>query len=387
MKNVYFDRHYRNVLFSMALDEMLLERGDSNYWSHVYAADNITREDKEIVLSNITASQIVYLPPEEGIPRGKLFDDQKFELLSYEKEADLTRDRDKGFSFFPDFECLSAFLEANGRSLTPTEFTEMFEKYMTLSDRFKHEFPGTTLLQAQLQEIIESAAARKGPAQPGTNRALINEYAEIDRKLSELIHPIQRFGGLIQLSQTMSARVLTESITLPATRNIAVQQAPLALIDTAGRKLINRPEDQQLFEIVAFELGSTPFRSTLRETIELAAQDESLALRSFVSERLQKLEEGELEAIKDVRNEIQKASRKMVAAEKRNLVSTMLTYVGLPVGIIGLISNEVALFGLGLAAVGYYATLRNQRILDSLKWMMFGKKPINSAPQENISHG
>jgi hypothetical protein len=205
---------------------------------------------------------------------------------------------------------------------------------------------------------------------------VLHDVESSSREASALVGPIKHFESLLRIGSGKSARILTNLVLSPKdSSSVKLNEAQFFDIENRYLRTALEPASE-VFGIVAMELGSMPFRSSLQDTIVLSEQPETQALRDFVNERLTNAPLGEKGDLEELKREIDNAGEKFIAADQRDRASRIMTYVGVPIGVLGFLDPVVGLLGLGMSLVGFYATVRNQRELSSVRWAMFGKKAL-----------
>lgn len=371
MKHAYFDSTYRDALYSIASDENLLELSGNNSWRDFHNTKP-TNEMKEIILASITSSDRIFLAPEEITPKGKLFETQKFSVISYKERGGITHSSGDNI-VFPDGDFLRELLRENGKMETLDEILALLRRGIDLEERFERELAGINLLAAEIEYTLIPAIFPDQKVDP-IKLQLIQELTSVHRTISGILWPLNYFTSMLQIAHQKEAKIVTDRITVP--NGVKVGEPPRSLSFFNGREMSNLDHTRDLFVIVALELGSLPFRKTLGDTLKLADQDDTVALRKYVAEMNAELGVNGVEGIEGVRSDIEQASRKILKVDRRNLISSILNYVGLPMSFAGIVSPVAGAIGIGMSLVGYYTALRNQRVEADLKWAMFGKKPL-----------
>lgn len=133
-----------------------------------------------------------------------------------------------------------------------------------------------------------------------------------------------------------------------------------------------------IFKIIADGLGKMTHRNTLTESIELSTNEATAALRIYINELVQNIENLNEREIQKIRKEVSKALTVLAKNKDFNKDARFFTYVGLPVSVLGslgfvspVIGSAVTIGGIAISLLGVINTKVNQDVEDSHRWATF----------------
>jgi hypothetical protein len=165
--------------------------------------------------------------------------------------------------------------------------------------------------------------------------------------------------------------VVTAALRLRALSAIPVrdtgrQLAPQVLTDSA--------QQVQLLRMSCEQLQRLPVPTSLKQTLHVARSPEAAAMRSKLAAWSQQLAAGNVEAATLVLSDAADASRQLQMAQSFSRGGQLVTWIGLPVSVAGLVIAAPALAAAGVAvSVGGGIALGSQKVLEHFgRWAMYG---------------
>ncbi len=130
----------------------------------------------------------------------------------------------------------------------------------------------------------------------------------------------------------------------------------------------------KLYKLVVDELGELPHRNTLRESILLSKEPETIALREQINHWSEQIFTGDVKGFIEIKKDIKKAITSLSKRHNFNKVGKFCTYIGVPASAGGFLNPFVGVAGLTISVVGAACTKYHNYIKDKYKYAMFGNK-------------
>jgi hypothetical protein len=127
-----------------------------------------------------------------------------------------------------------------------------------------------------------------------------------------------------------------------------------------------------LVRIVARDLGKLSFRPTLRESLALARNPATVALREQLPVWLDELAAGNIGRAELVQREIAQATRALKIAAVGSAVSNLTTWAGLPLLALDSLVGLPASLGLAVSIIGTGGLAASEGIKHQYRWVTFG---------------
>lgn len=364
-KSVVFDEPLARAFLSMARQEKLIEDSPelTDHWLEHFTRDEPSDAVKRLVLEQITMTPTVVWPhwmPENGV-RGKLVEEQILVRPGTERSTP------------PSAQEMSAdwvvnMLAARGMSMTS-------EKVVQLNS--------DVVLAEQACQRIEEARGQAFPNKIARiareviyRNQKVNWHPFTDEEMAVRYHLESAIEAWRPIRSCIEAFALTVStaedsgalVRLPFDIPSEVESAKLTKLDAHERG------NHALLAIVSNDLGRTPFRPTLRETLKLANDPATVALRQQLAIWKKALETGDERSLARIHSDISTALRGLQWAGSFSEFSRWMTVLSVPVGSLGFFVSGVpgTLPGVGVSVVGMLAQETAGALRGKYQWAMFG---------------
>lgn len=136
--------------------------------------------------------------------------------------------------------------------------------------------------------------------------------------------------------------------------------------------VLGDPGEVQVVRTVCVEIGTLPYRTTLKETLKLRDSDQFKELRSFSREFLKvngELDGSNLDKLKD---EIVYAKRHLGHAQRAGSIARFFTYIGVPLALATPLVPALGALGVAATLGGAYATAHQHARERRFAWANIG---------------
>jgi hypothetical protein len=138
--------------------------------------------------------------------------------------------------------------------------------------------------------------------------------------------------------------------------------------------LDQQPSNHAILKVVTSELGRIPFKPTLKETLRLAHDPASVALRQQIAVWKSALETGNLPSVQSIRPEIESALNRLARLGVFKNACRIVTLLGVPAAAVGFwvdgISGAIPGFSASAAAAVFQEHVEG--VEHTFRWAMFG---------------
>jgi hypothetical protein len=137
----------------------------------------------------------------------------------------------------------------------------------------------------------------------------------------------------------------------------------------------NLPPDSDqfaLFRIVANGLGKLTYRSTLRESIQLASDPATVALREHLAAWEHELGREDADAALKIQTEIKRATDALAKLQPAETVGTVTTWLSVPISTVEFIFGLPPILGCTVGLVEKGASATSKLLARKHRWAMYG---------------
>lgn len=366
-KATVLSRVCQNALIGMAVSEGLLEEDAQKTDGFLASRMKVPVPDwiREQVLEQLVfAPKIVHIGGEHAAPwlRGRLIDEGLIDftpgleravaleslslriiagMLASEGFAELAQDPMASIEAFNRAErARIEFKERTGKELP--KFGPPSSADSSGLDMGRKFFQKNDYTQ---QEYEEAAPIRKQRKQNAPVRDCITEYELLSTIASEQ-NALLRTPVLPKAADPSIASLLSPEVSLPA----AVR----------------------LFRIAVTGLGKLPFRNTLTETLTLARDPATIALRQNIEEWLIAFSNTNEQDLQMISRDIATASEALSRLGHWRVVAAFCTWIALPVGIAEAFLQLPPVLSSSISVVGMAAESRKLLTEKKCRWVRFG---------------
>jgi len=190
---------------------------------------------------------------------------------------------------------------------------------------------------------------------------LAQEWSEANRKVAPAVGVVEEFLALAEVAESSHLHLKTP-------------------IHKQSANLINlRPDDPdsdatQVFRIASDALGRIPICNSLRDTIELANEPETVALRHKIDQWLESLPHGEADRTLQIQQEIAHASETLIKSRSLQAAGYITGIIGVPLSLAGFINPFCGALGLTLDCIAIFCDRKAHHDREKVKWVGFGSR-------------
>lgn len=273
------------------------------------------------------------------------------------------------FEAFPT-EAIEGLLRARGILIPQAEFLPRLVAAIEATEAEE----STKASGGDVPSFFDEALTRNASTAHGLgfrNRFSEEQWAAYDRRKAakKAAYPIyEAFETIAKLSWEATER--SAFLVTPCSWGVAGATLNQPLDTTQASHL----ERKSLFRIAAQDMGKVVVRGSLRDTLKLAKDPASEALRQKVTEWVDALGNGEIATLPGIRKEIQQATASLERTGHAKKLGTFLTYAAVPVGIGEMLIGSPGLVGFCLGGVAVAADLSVQLTQKKFRWALFGRE-------------
>jgi hypothetical protein len=364
----YVDLTIRDAILQMAVDEgMLNELPRGDYYLRSRFRSGVPSWLKEQALEQLVLTpRIVAFDPGYGT-----IDNFEGSLIDEGVVGQVTRSTEPIIGSHPiPREVLLGMLAARGQPLTEQQVVARVDALkIAVAEQEGFETRTGKTPPTSWGRVVVQGLRKAGIDVPSEyTDAEYEEQARRDQIYSEVqlvVDCITEYHRIVDASST--SRALIRAPLMAATGGFV--PAKLGGPNEAGG------DSLVLLRVVAAELGRLTFRPTLRETLRLARDPATKALRDRIAAWLTAISTGHLDDLAPIRKEVAKAALALERANSAGQVSNVATWISLPATIADALLNlpgvlSGAATGAGVTALTTQAVLRR-----TYRWAMFGSLP------------
>lgn len=365
-KKVVIDSVLTDTLLALAVQEGLLEEDDqkTDMYLRRYERYPLNARLKEVVLEQVVLTpQIIttkHMPLEhfsgELVERGGIInvdppEDNLFEFGSFSKPIIDAMLRSRNH-IIPEEDFVRKVNKAN----------EAFKEQAAYTKRTGKEPPN--LAARELRDFLSRTMGFSFEEDEYTS----DEYAEqeIRKRAIEEARPIlectREYLEIITVASKENALIRIPLASYPVEHSVE----PLFTIESKEN------QDIALFRVVATELGKLTFRATLEESLRLADQSNTEALREQLAKWKQSLQRGEIDNLGTIQKEVKEATSELAKLSSTKNVGKITVLLSLPVSALEMLTGLPPALGLTLNLIGLASQQRRDETESALKWAMFG---------------
>ena len=340
----------------MASQESMIH-SPSPWARDMYRDTAVDLTDRRQLSLQLVAHDKLLLSPEEWQLAGALIDSGRVEVLDYSEMPANKADYDDISSLD-----IRAILSLTGVDADESQWLEWLELARSSRERLRKLSPESTTTTLQLVKAIAGLS-------PEVDGAL-QDYLSKSDKIRPLIIALDRLSFERRLASTFDCSIYNPSFF---SELADVYAAPQLLADRSGDVVNPEVAQSTIFGLVAFKLGAIPTRDTLAETLSLAKRPESQALRQFVREFIDDVQEVDEQSISKLSKEIRDVQRHFQKSKKWNeKFETITVCVGLQVSVLGLLTPVASIAGVGLSYAGFFSYVKRKIYEKRHRWALFG---------------
>jgi len=156
-------------------------------------------------------------------------------------------------------------------------------------------------------------------------------------------------------------------------RQFIWQDPPLVIFPEMDQEIVKESEDA--FSIISLEIdpliGGLPAMQSLQDVERIKANrwTDVQRLSEVLENITYSMREGDGIAVSKVRREVELASRDLARGHELERVNRWITYLSVPVGIVGALNSPVGAAGIGLAVVGGALQYRTSKTKKQNNWI------------------
>lgn len=358
MPKTILDRASINSLLKMAGEEGLLkdrlDRGDKLLYS--LTQRTLPEWHRQQILEQVILNSKLY--SKEKIPFDWLEGDfLDLDLIQcFESQQTLY---DEILDISP--ELLEGILLANGIKPDFIKFKSLFKKGLEISDKIEkykqiHSISEFNKISIFVCGMIDSKYRNS------QEYKLAEELNKINIEIGPIIRVIEE---IIELSQY--ARDNEFQLKIPVYKQSA------NLINLSDQSY-NDYEAIKVFRITTQKLGVIPFCSTLRQSLKLANDPATIALRNQIENWLVSLKDGIADKSIFIQNKIQKANDRLLKSYKLKTAGFFSGIIAIPVSAVGILNPFLGALGLSLSCIAVIFERTAKKIENNVKWIGFGSR-------------
>lgn len=264
-------------------------------------------------------------------------------------------------------EAIAGLIIAKRQKMPKEDWNDLIsrcDKVLTeMSDARKSDGRDSGRFQIEIQDVLAQVGIEFERSYTTTERSRADEWSQV----------LEAAGPVLLAMETYA------TINTAALESNAMAFLPLHTVDSRRHGVISltKPSPSEitmkLYRVAADRLGRMPFRSTLRETLELARQPGTQALREKIAEWHQLIgKPGCYDDYRRVEEDIAKAKAALRVVDEVAGVSRFATWVAVPITLAELGLQLPPILGLAVSAVGCLATMSAQTKTEELRWISYG---------------
>lgn len=365
MDKTVFDTQMTKALLSLAKEEGMIEE-DGNKTDN-YLVNFFGRSPPDWVRTSVL-EQVILSPsiysctkmPLEGL-YGELLSE---EVLSV---VDPVETPAVEFETFPS-EIIEGMLVSRGEIIPRSEFqprlSAAFEALKESEEYEKITGKETPdLLELQITELLESDLGLR----------MKRSYTSDEYNAAKIRQ--EKFNNSMPIFQALEEYIQVVSVAKREDANISTSfnASNDKILKTQGASAQQSGTDQvALYRIVATGLGKLHYRPTLRDSLALASQPETISLRNMLPVWLNEIAAGNHDEVAYVQKEIIEAKNALSKLSTVETVGTITTWLAVPIAAVEIMAALPPVLGIGASLIGKGASATSINIQNHYKWAMFG---------------
>lgn len=234
------------------------------------------------------------------------------------------------------------------------EFMEKYKKWEEVSNNVDYNVVYSLFYLANIES-------------PGT-------YTEQQyNKSVELTNAYDKIKPIVKIFDEYSS-IITHAMNLNAYSSLSIETTNASNVSILSPKDIR--QEQALLQISCNQLNAAPIGYTLKQTIEISNSTETAAYRSKLDEWVSSLKRGGRDDCQKIYDDINYCLKQLNFSRFLNRTGNFLTYIGVPMSILGMFNPAIGISGLVLSVVGGIGLGTEKYINEANKWAMFGLKNV-----------
>lgn len=364
LRSVVLDEAATQVLLTLAASEGLLEEKRERTDAFL---EMLLKKHANSPIYTQVLEQIVLTPniltfahlPEEGL-HGLLLD--RGMIRQVPKPAEPTVKVDK-FSK----PVIGGMLAARGYSIPESEFEPRLRAaQLALAEAEQYELERhretPNLFRRKIQEMLSNVR--------GTE--IVDEYTEEEYTAEEGRQ--QAYNAAMPILDCMLEYLNLATVASQENALLKTPTYPTINQTIPAPDLLQHSQGDEiaLFRIVATGLGKLTYRPTLKESLKLAEEPATQALRDQLPEWIDELSKGNLATVEKVQREIQQATSALERLSPVKSTGTLTTWLAVPVSLTELFLGLPPVLGITVSLIGKGASAATVLVEKKYKWAMFG---------------
>ena len=127
-----------------------------------------------------------------------------------------------------------------------------------------------------------------------------------------------------------------------------------------------------IFRIVAYQLGRTTFRPSLKGSLELANESATASLREMMPYWYTRLAEGDEAELRRLQNEINEASTALNSLSGVRTLGKITTWLALPISAIEMLANLPPILSTSVSLAGFLSWRKDDLVSRKYHWASYG---------------
>ena len=308
----------------------------------------------------VLSPHVVSTEPHPFFMAGELFED---ETVTFRREPSHATCDASALSSF-SAEALLGLLDAAG---TPLSLEELSERCAFLMREERELSPALEAFGisggafANPMSMLSLTVNRQAQAQE-----LFTRWNKWHNLAVSVLRPFEELEETIGLAEAEKL----DRLFIP--RRHFLEEMTAELINKPDAGLLKEQPEFAVLQVVTTRLGTLPFRTTLRETLELSRTEAAQDLRVLLDKWVQELPAGPTQVLSRIEREAERAMVSLRAGKKLGAVSRFFTYVGVTSLVASSLGRIPPGFGMATTLVGAYYQAASDALSRRFRWASFG---------------
>lgn len=220
--------------------------------------------------------------------------------------------------------------------------------------KFGENFPADMIVM-----ILELGLKNKGVTVPKYIQA-----EQIRQRFEEFIPLIRAFTGYFEVVANAQERLAHMMVPIMPGSDYGLYRPPVLT------KEFNVPTT--LLRLTSSRLGVIPHGQSLRQTLEMAKNPATVALREKITEWTNSIMNDDAATMGKIQKEISKSLDYLKVAKAGSAVSDICTYISVPLALVSLVSGFTTALGWACTIAGTASLATNHVLAKQNRWASFG---------------
>lgn len=257
-------------------------------------------------------------------------------------------------------EALVGLLNETPGDWTAERIAGVIEHFQECVLRWETEGKGKKLGTLEFLGLLESFGLK----------SVLPDYSNREHELWKAVNAARHAVQPILAAMKEYRTIISEAIQLSALAAVPSVVSPGS--GTVSGELRNTTLSQHILKVTCKQLGRTPIRPSLAETITLATSAEAAALREKMHVWTDALYKGEIKDLGDVIAEVRQAQQRLSDARRASDVSDFATWISFSSLFLSEFSALATGAGLVATVVGGISSATSKTLSAPYRWAMFG---------------